>query len=95
MLLRKCQKTRTRTVGGSQDSSLDNPSPHGVKLLSGQSEGSVYKYNITSSFWSGIISMSGSDLHFGFGDLTIRLQNPDAVVVAANDFTVASGTKNP
>lgn len=45
--------------------------------------GSVYKYNISSSVWTDITPVSGSDLYFGFGGLSVDLQNPGTVMVAA------------
>ncbi|KAK0465381.1 uncharacterized protein EV420DRAFT_1637520 [Desarmillaria tabescens] len=45
--------------------------------------GSVYKYNISSSTWTDITPVSGSDLYFGFGGLDVDLQKPGTLMVAA------------
>ncbi|EIN14753.1 hypothetical protein PUNSTDRAFT_48495 [Punctularia strigosozonata HHB-11173 SS5] len=44
--------------------------------------GGVYKYNITSGTMTDITPVSGSDLYFGFGGLTVDLQKPGTVMVA-------------
>lgn len=46
-------------------------------------DGSVYKYNITSGVWTNITPVSGSDLYFGFGGVGVDLQIPGTVMVAA------------
>lgn len=46
-------------------------------------DGAVQKYNITSSTWTDITPVSGSDLYFGFGGLSVDLQKPGVVMVAA------------
>ncbi|KAG7450325.1 Oligoxyloglucan reducing end-specific cellobiohydrolase [Guyanagaster necrorhizus] len=45
--------------------------------------GSVYKYNISASTWTDITPVSGSDLYFGFGGLSVDLQKPGTLMVAA------------
>ncbi|KAK0505873.1 hypothetical protein EDD18DRAFT_1372643 [Armillaria luteobubalina] len=45
--------------------------------------GSVYKYNISSSTWTDITPATGSDLYFGFGGLSVDLQEPGTLMVAA------------
>ncbi|KAK0473162.1 hypothetical protein IW261DRAFT_1658654 [Armillaria novae-zelandiae] len=45
--------------------------------------GSVYKYNISSSTWTDITPATGSDLYFGFGGLSVDLQKPGTLMVAA------------
>ncbi|KAF9535842.1 Oligoxyloglucan reducing end-specific cellobiohydrolase [Crepidotus variabilis] len=45
--------------------------------------GVVQKYNITSGVWTDITPVSGSDLYFGFGGLTVDLQKPGTLMVAA------------
>ncbi|KAJ7597257.1 hypothetical protein C8J56DRAFT_919622 [Mycena floridula] len=45
--------------------------------------GAVYKYNLTSSVWTDITPVSGSDLYFGFGGLSVDVQKPGVVMVAA------------
>ncbi|EGO20097.1 hypothetical protein SERLADRAFT_442836 [Serpula lacrymans var. lacrymans S7.9] len=45
--------------------------------------GAVYKYNITSGVWTDITPVSGSNLFFGFGGLSVDLQNPGTIMVAA------------
>lgn len=45
--------------------------------------GAVRKYNITSGAWTDITPVSGSDLYFGFGGLTVDIQKPGTVMVAA------------
>ncbi|KAF8649812.1 hypothetical protein AX16_005577 [Volvariella volvacea WC 439] len=45
--------------------------------------GAVYKYNISSSTWTNITPVSGSDLFFGFGGITVDLQRPGTIMVAA------------
>lgn len=44
--------------------------------------GAVYKYNITAGTWADITPVSGSDLYFGFGGLTVDLQLPGTLMVA-------------
>ncbi|KAI0704899.1 hypothetical protein BC835DRAFT_1410239 [Cytidiella melzeri] len=44
--------------------------------------GAVYKYNITSGTIKDITPVSGGDLYFGFGGLTVDLQKPGTVMVA-------------
>lgn len=46
-------------------------------------QGAVYKYNITSGAWTDITPVSGSNLYFGFGGLTVDLQKPGTLLVAA------------
>ncbi|KJA29887.1 carbohydrate-binding module family 1 protein [Hypholoma sublateritium FD-334 SS-4] len=46
-------------------------------------DGSVYKYNITSGVWTDITPVSGSDLYFGFGGVAVDLQLPGTIMVAA------------
>ena len=43
----------------------------------------MYKYNITSGVWTDITPVSGGDLYFGFGGLTVDLQKPGTIMVAA------------
>lgn len=45
--------------------------------------GAVYKYNLTSSVWTDITPVTGSDLYFGFGGLSVDLQKPGTLMVAA------------
>ncbi|GJE86057.1 glycoside hydrolase family 74 protein [Phanerochaete sordida] len=45
--------------------------------------GAVYKYNITAGTMQDVTPVSGSDLYFGFGGLTVDLQKPGTVMVAA------------
>ncbi|KAJ3790251.1 hypothetical protein GGU10DRAFT_420536 [Lentinula aff. detonsa] len=45
--------------------------------------GYVQKYDIATSTWTDITPVSGSDLYFGFGGLSVDLQNPGTVMVAA------------
>lgn len=45
--------------------------------------GAIYRYSLTSSTWTNITPVSGSDLYFGFGGLTVDLQKPGTVMVAA------------
>jgi xyloglucan-specific exo-beta-1,4-glucanase len=45
--------------------------------------GSVQKFNIATSTWTDITPATGSDLYFGFGGLSVDLQKPGTVMVAA------------
>ncbi|KAF7339885.1 Oligoxyloglucan reducing end-specific cellobiohydrolase [Mycena venus] len=45
--------------------------------------GSVFKYNLTSSVWTDITPVSGSDLYFGFGGVAVDLKTPGTIMVAA------------
>ncbi|KAI0310081.1 hypothetical protein OF83DRAFT_1071109, partial [Amylostereum chailletii] len=45
--------------------------------------GAVYKYDITADTLTDITPVSGSDLYFGFGGLSVDLQNPGTIMVAA------------
>jgi len=45
--------------------------------------GSVWRYDLTSTAWSNITPVSGSDLYFGFGGLGVDMLNPGSLVVAA------------
>ncbi|EMD41812.1 glycoside hydrolase family 74 protein [Gelatoporia subvermispora B] len=45
--------------------------------------GAVMKYNITTGEWTDITPVSGSDLYFGFGGLTLDPQRPGTIMVAA------------
>ncbi|KAI0030869.1 glycoside hydrolase family 74 protein [Vararia minispora EC-137] len=45
--------------------------------------GAIMKYNVTSSTWTNITPVSGSNLYFGFGGLAIDAQKPGTVMVAA------------
>ncbi|KAF7339698.1 Carbohydrate-binding module family 1 protein [Mycena sanguinolenta] len=45
--------------------------------------GSVMKYNLTSSVWTDITPVSGSDLYFGFGGVAVDLKTPGTIMVAA------------
>lgn len=44
--------------------------------------GGVYKYNITAATMTNITPVSGSDLYFGFGGLSVDLQKPGTLMVA-------------
>ncbi|KAL5494893.1 hypothetical protein ACEPAI_355 [Sanghuangporus weigelae] len=46
-------------------------------------DGSVYKYDITSKVWTNITPVSGGDLYFGFGGLAVDYQRPGTIMVAA------------
>ncbi|KAH7326823.1 hypothetical protein B0J17DRAFT_581043 [Rhizoctonia solani] len=46
-------------------------------------KGAVWKYSIANSKWTDITPASGSDLYFGFGGLTVDLQKPGTLMVAA------------
>jgi xyloglucan-specific exo-beta-1,4-glucanase len=46
-------------------------------------KGAVFRYSITDSKWTDITPATGSDLYFGFGGLSIDLQKPGTVMVAA------------
>ncbi|THU94834.1 Oligoxyloglucan reducing end-specific cellobiohydrolase [Dendrothele bispora CBS 962.96] len=45
--------------------------------------GAVFKYDITAGTWKDITPVSGSDLYFGFGGVSVDLQKPGTVMVAA------------
>ncbi|KAJ3823892.1 hypothetical protein F5878DRAFT_532412 [Lentinula raphanica] len=45
--------------------------------------GIVQKYDISTSTWTDITPVSGSDLYFGFGGLSVDLQKPGTIMVAA------------
>ncbi|KAF8213350.1 hypothetical protein K438DRAFT_1803829 [Mycena galopus ATCC 62051] len=45
--------------------------------------GSVMKYNLTSSVWTDITPVTGSDLYFGFGGVAVDLKVPGTIMVAA------------
>ncbi|KAG8701147.1 hypothetical protein FRC08_004255, partial [Ceratobasidium sp. 394] len=45
--------------------------------------GSVYKYYISNSTWVDITPVSGSDLYFGFGGLSVDLKKPGTLMIAA------------
>ena len=45
--------------------------------------GAVYKYSISTSTWTDITPVSGSDLYFGFGGLSVDLLKPGTLMVAA------------
>ncbi|KAJ7630671.1 hypothetical protein FB45DRAFT_990628 [Roridomyces roridus] len=45
--------------------------------------GSVFKYNISTSVWTDITPVTGSDLYFGFGGVAVDLQKPGTIMVAA------------
>ncbi|KAF8898537.1 hypothetical protein BD779DRAFT_1666368 [Infundibulicybe gibba] len=45
--------------------------------------GSIFKFDITSSTWTDITPVSGSDLYFGFGGVAVDLQKPGTIMVAA------------
>lgn len=45
--------------------------------------GAVYKYSISSSTWTDITPVTGSDLYFGFGGLTVDLLKSGTLMVAA------------
>ncbi|KAG9088864.1 Xyloglucanase, partial [Ceratobasidium sp. UAMH 11750] len=45
--------------------------------------GAVFKYNIATSTWTDITPVTGSDLYFGFGGLSVDLQKPGTLMVAA------------
>ncbi|KAJ6519554.1 hypothetical protein C8R45DRAFT_852566 [Mycena sanguinolenta] len=45
--------------------------------------GSVMKFNLTSSVWTDITPVSGSDLYFGFGGVAVDLKTPGTIMVAA------------
>ncbi|QRV77897.1 glycoside hydrolase family 74 protein [Ceratobasidium sp. AG-Ba] len=45
--------------------------------------GSVYKYYISNSTWVDITPVTGSDLYFGFGGLSVDLKKPGTLMVAA------------
>ncbi|KAJ7919159.1 Oligoxyloglucan reducing end-specific cellobiohydrolase [Mycena leptocephala] len=45
--------------------------------------GSVFKYNLTSSVWTDITPVTGSDLYFGFGGVAVDLLTPGTIMVAA------------
>ncbi|KAF8597228.1 Oligoxyloglucan reducing end-specific cellobiohydrolase [Ceratobasidium sp. AG-I] len=45
--------------------------------------GAVFKYSIASSTWTDITPVSGSDLYFGFGGLSVDLLKPGTLMVAA------------
>ncbi|KAF8677655.1 hypothetical protein RHS04_06096 [Rhizoctonia solani] len=46
-------------------------------------KGAVWKYSIANSKWTDITPATGSDLYFGFGGLTVDLQKPGTLMVAA------------
>ncbi|KAL0580288.1 hypothetical protein V5O48_001705 [Marasmius crinis-equi] len=45
--------------------------------------GAVFKYSIANSTWTDITPVSGSDLYFGFGGVTVDLQKPGTIMIAA------------
>ncbi|OCH96472.1 Oligoxyloglucan reducing end-specific cellobiohydrolase [Obba rivulosa] len=45
--------------------------------------GAVMKFNISTGVWTDITPVSGSDLYFGFGGLTLDPQRPGTMMVAA------------
>ncbi|KAJ6574830.1 Oligoxyloglucan reducing end-specific cellobiohydrolase [Mycena capillaripes] len=45
--------------------------------------GSIFKYNLTSSVWTDITPVTGSDLYFGFGGVAVDLATPGTLMVAA------------
>ncbi|KAJ7462663.1 hypothetical protein B0H11DRAFT_2053730 [Mycena galericulata] len=45
--------------------------------------GSVFKYNLTSSVWTDITPVTGSNLYFGFGGVAVDLKTPGTIMVAA------------
>lgn len=45
--------------------------------------GAVYKYYIANSTWVDITPVTGSDLYFGFGGLSVDIQKPGTLMVAA------------
>ncbi|SJL05981.1 related to endoglucanase [Armillaria ostoyae] len=45
--------------------------------------GAVHKYDIANATWTDITPVSGSDLSFGFGGLSVDVKNPGTLMVAA------------
>lgn len=45
--------------------------------------GAVYRYDIAASTWKDITPVTGSDLYFGFGGVTVDIQKPGTIMVAA------------
>ncbi|KAJ7293306.1 hypothetical protein C8J57DRAFT_1043549 [Mycena rebaudengoi] len=45
--------------------------------------GAVWKYDLTSSVWTDITPVTGTDLLFGFGGLAVDLKVPGTIMVAA------------
>lgn len=45
--------------------------------------GALMKYNISSGTWTDITPVSGSDLYFGFGGLSVDIQKPGTIMVAS------------
>ncbi|PMD37994.1 carbohydrate-binding module family 1 protein [Hyaloscypha variabilis F] len=46
-------------------------------------DGAVWRYDLTTSVWTDITPVSGSNLYFGFGGLGVDILNPGTLVVAA------------
>ncbi|KAJ7783483.1 hypothetical protein DFH07DRAFT_864490 [Mycena maculata] len=44
---------------------------------------SDFKYNLTSSVWTDITPVTGSNLYFGFGSVAVNYQKPGVIMVAA------------
>ncbi|KKA28497.1 hypothetical protein TD95_003225 [Thielaviopsis punctulata] len=45
--------------------------------------GGVYRYDLRKNSWTNITPVSGSDLYFGFGGLSVDIKKPGTVMVAA------------
>lgn len=45
--------------------------------------GAISKYSIANGTWTDITPVSGSNLYFGFGGLSVDLKNPGTLMVAA------------
>ncbi|KAL2162088.1 hypothetical protein VTH06DRAFT_7873 [Thermothelomyces fergusii] len=45
--------------------------------------GAVYRYDLTTRTWTDITPVSGGDLYFGFGGLSVDLQRPGTLIVAS------------
>ncbi|KAI0321694.1 hypothetical protein OF83DRAFT_1161676 [Amylostereum chailletii] len=46
--------------------------------------GAIFKYNITAGTWTNITPVSGSDLYFGFGGISVDAQKPGTIMVAVS-----------